>query len=388
MERARRTLSLLQHLLVVVLTAVCLGQSFVAGVPVLPELVGCIAFLGWYALGVRSGRQGPAWLFVLTAIWLLLVVLSHENVWISFALWLLAGLYLSLPAATAYSAVVLGIVIGGPWLATGSLPVPSALGPAIGAVFALVVARGHAQLVREAIDRQHLLDSLVAAQTKTEALHVELSAAQRSAGAQDERARLSRDIHDTLAQEFSSIVLLARAAQARDDSDLRALIGQIEATARAGLTESRRVVAALAPADLADAGLAAALGRLVDALGEQTGVDAQLRIHGDLGGLPTGVEVALLRTAQGALANVRRHAQASRVVVSLTATDESVRLDVVDDGVGFDPTSTPPATPNEGGYGLIAGRNRLRELGGTLDIESAPGEGTALSASVPLGDGA
>jgi len=194
--------------------------------------------------------------------------------------------------------------------------------------------------------------------------------------------------NDTLAQEFSSIVLLARAAQARDDSDLRALIGQIEATARAGLTESRRVVAALAPADLADAGLAAALGRLVDALGEQTGVDAQLRIHGDLGGLPTGVEVALLRTAQGALANVRRHAQASRVVVSLTATDESVRLDVVDDGVGFDPTSTPPATPNEGGYGLIAGRNRLRELGGTLDIESAPGEGTALSASVPLGDGA
>ena len=385
MERARRTRSLLQHLLVLVLTAVCLGQSLTGGVPWVPEVLGCLAFLAWYAWGTVRRRQRPTWLIVLTVIWLLLVALSPDNVWISFALWLLAGLYLSLPAATAYSIVVLAVVIGGPWLATGSLPVPSALGPAIGAVFALVVARGHAQLVRDSVERQRLLDSLVSAQTETEALHAELAAAQRAAGAQDERTRLSRDIHDTLAQGFSSIVLLSRAGRSADEQGLRDLVAQIETTAADGLSQAREIVAALAPSDLAEAGLPAALTRLAEALREQTGIDAQVRTDGDITGVPTAIEVALLRTAQGALANVRSHAQASRAVLSLSGSRDEVRLDIVDDGVGFDPTAAIAANPSTGGYGLRAARTRLRELGGALDIVSAPGEGTTLSAHIPLG---
>lgn len=385
MERARRTLSLLQHLLVGVLTAVCLGQSLSASVPWLPEVLGCLAFLAWYAWGVVRRRQTPAWLIVLTVIWLLLVALSLENVWISFALWLLAGLYLSLPAASAYSIVVLGVVIGGPWLATGSLPVPSALGPAIGAVFALVVARGHAQLVRDAVERQRLLDSLVSAQTETEALHAELAAAQRAAGAQDERTRLSRDIHDTLAQGFSSIVLLSRAGRSTDEQGLRGLVEQIETTAADGLSQAREIVAALAPSELAETGLPASLTRLAEALADQIGIDAEVRTDGDLTGLPTVIEVALLRTAQGALANVRTHSGAHRVVLTLHGSRDEVRLDISDDGIGFDPEAAIESSPTTGGYGLRAARTRLRELGGALDITSAPGEGTTLSAHIPLG---
>ena len=93
-----------------------------------------------------------------------------------------------------------------------------------------------------------------------------------------------------------------------------------------------------------------------------------------------------MRTTQGALANVRRHARASRVVVSLSEIGDSVRLDIVDDGIGFDPAavSARPTAPESGGYGLRSTRARLRQLGGGLDIESGQGEGTALTAHVPL----
>jgi signal transduction histidine kinase len=97
-------------------------------------------------------------------------------------------------------------------------------------------------------------------------------------------------------------------------------------------------------------------------------------------------EIALLRTAQSALANVRGHADATRVVVTMADAGDAVRLDIVDDGVGFDASRWNARRPrhDDGGYGLRAMRARLRELGGDLDVESVPGEGAALSASVPL----
>jgi signal transduction histidine kinase len=98
-------------------------------------------------------------------------------------------------------------------------------------------------------------------------------------------------------------------------------------------------------------------------------------------------EVALLRTAQSALANVRLHAGATRVVITIADAGDSIRLDIVDDGTGFDATgwaARRPRRPDGSGYGLRAMRARLRELGGDLDVESAPGDGVALSASVPI----
>jgi signal transduction histidine kinase len=116
-------------------------------------------------------------------------------------------------------------------------------------------------------------------------------------------------------------------------------------------------------------------------------VAARVGVAGQLTTRPTTAEVTLLRSVQGALANVRTHADAHQVVVSIDETQDSVRVDVVDDGRGFDTevwTATAPGSPRDGGYGLRATRARLRELGGGLAVESAPGEGTALSAWLPL----
>lgn len=402
MERALRTLTLLQHGLFLALTAVCLVRSLTAGAPPLPTVALTIALLAWYAAGARASRRHPAeditgagpgrrgmlWFLGLTTIWLALVAVTPENVWLAFSLWLLAGHFLPARLGLMYAAATLAVVVLAPWWVTGTLTVAGVVGPVIGAAFAFAVSRGQVALAREGIERAALVRSLVAAQAETNALHTELAAAQRESGVLAERTRLSRDIHDTLAQGFSSVVLLARAGEQAPDADtVRALLRQIERTASANLDEARRVVGALAPRDLDGSGLGAALRRILDAFGEESGIHTELRVDGDLAALPTGVEVALLRTAQGALANVRRHAHATRVVLSLSELDDSVRLDIVDDGVGFEPTqqARQAAPTSAGGYGLPSTSARLRELGGDLDVESAPGEGTALSAHLPLG---
>jgi signal transduction histidine kinase len=212
--------------------------------------------------------------------------------------------------------------------------------------------------------------------------------AQREAGVLEERGRLSREIHDTLAQGFSSIVLLARAAGEDGTAAGRRgeLVDQIRSTAADNLGEARRIVAALAPPDLAEHGLAAALGRLLAALHTATGVETDLRVEGGLPPMPTAAEVTLLRVAQSALANVRAHSGAGRVVVTLSAAEGEVRMDVLDDGRGFDATgwAARPGPSEAGGYGLRAMRARLRAAGGDLEVESEPGEGTVVSASLPV----
>lgn len=385
-----RILAWLQHGLLVVLSTVCLTRSLLDGAPplLLVPLLG--AFAAWYLLGTRLAvgriRQGW-WLAVLTLLWIGMVAVSPHMVWLAFSLWMLAGHFLPWGWAVGYSLLTLVVVIGGPLWTRGHLQLAEVVGPAIGALFALVMSRGQVELAREARERQVLIDSLVAAQAETEQLSGDLALAQREAGALAERTRLSRDIHDTLAQGFSSIVLLARSAGVTaDEQGLRDIVARIEHTAADNLAEARRVVAALAPGDLAEGSLPAALGRLVDAFTADTGVTAELRLDGELDALPTRIEVALLRTAQGALANVRTHAHADRAVVSLSNVGDEIRLDIVDDGVGFDPAGLDhrAVSPWSGGYGLPSTRARLRELGGGLEVESTPGEGTALSAHIPL----
>ncbi len=401
-----RSLTALQHVLVAVLCAVCLGRALGAGTRAGSLIAAMALFLGWYAAGIVLARRGDvglghassgqvtsrpalAWLAGLTACWLGMVAITPENVWIAFSLWLLAGHLLAWRWAIPYALLVLLVVVAAPWRAAGTVAFSQVIGPSLGAVFALVVSRAQVTLVGVALERQRLVTSLVAAQAEAEVLHAELAEAQREAGVVSERARLSRDIHDTLAQGFSSIVILARSGPlGAGEDDLRALLARIEDSASDHLIEARRVVGALAPRDL-DAGLPATLRRLLDRFTQDSGVVADLRLDGDFDGLPTAVEVALVRTAQGALANVRRHARARQVVVSLTDDEESVRLDVVDDGVGFEPSALAERlrAASEGGYGLRSTRARLRELGGGLEVESAPGEGTALSAYLPLHGG-
>jgi signal transduction histidine kinase len=281
------------------------------------------------------------------------------------------------------SILILAVVIVAPLLHTGTTTYANVIGPLVGGIFALGISRGYLELVRDGRERRRLIASLVATQQEMAALQDELARTQRESGAAAERTRVSRDIHDTVAQSLSSIVLLARSAAEHEDGRERVL-GQIGALAAEGLADARRIVDDLMPAELDGSALSDALARMLERLTAETGIAATLHADEDLPALGLDAEVALLRTAQSALANVRSHAAATRVVVTLADAGDAVRLDVVDDGRGFDPSRLDSAGPG-GGYGLRAMRARLRELGGGLDVESAPGDGTALSAHLPLG---
>ena len=378
-----------QAVITVVLTVVGVVRSLADGVPVPWLLATALAFLGWYGGGLllssRTGDRGLAagWLLGPPASWLGAVVLSPEFVWLAFSLWLLAGFLLRLRWAVPLSILILAVVVVAPLLHTGTTTYANVIGPLVGGIFALGISRGYLELVRDGRERRRLIASLVATQQEMAALQDELARTQRESGAAAERTRVSRDIHDTVAQSLSSIVLLARSAPEHEDGRERALV-QIGALAAEGLADARRIVDDLMPAELDGSALSDALARMLERLTAETGIATTLHADDELPALGRDAEVALLRTAQSALANVRSHAAATRVVVTLADAGDAVRLDVVDDGRGFDPSRLESAGPG-GGYGLRAMRARLRELGGGLDVESAPGDGTALSAHLPLG---
>lgn len=388
-----RLLVVIQHVLFGLLTIVAFVRSVTSEATLWPIVVGVVALVGWYAAGIAVARGGVTWLLVLTAIWIGLIFVAPEFVWVAFALWLLAGHFLPLKWAAGYTVVVLAFVILVPALGNGIRSVAEVIGPAIGALFAVAISWAQHQLLRDDAERRMLVASLLEAQRESAVLQDELAATQRQAGVLSERTRLSRDIHDTLAQGFSSIVLLSRAGALASPEKQSELLGQIQQTAHDGLEEARRVVGALAPHQLEETGLVAALGRLLQTLETEYGIETRLRVEGDLPNLPTTAEIALLRTAQGALANVRQHAAASLVVVTIArasdAMHDSVHLDIVDNGSGFEADGWAERDEKSyarGGYGLLSTRARLRELGGGLEVEAAPGEGTALSAHLPISE--
>jgi signal transduction histidine kinase len=381
-----------QSVITVVLIVITATRAASDGTPLPWVLAVALVFAGWYfgglLLGGRTQDPGLAvwWLAGLTLIWAGAVAVSSEFVWLAFPLWLLAGFILPLGWAVALSVVILALVIAAPVLHTGSTSYANVIGPLVGGMFALGISRGYLELVRDGRERRRLIASLVAAQNETAQLQDELARTQRETGAGIERTRLSRDIHDTIAQSLSSIGMLARTAQSAEAEQQTRSLAQIEQLAREGLVDTRRIVDAMTPAELEGSALGDALRRMLDRMQEETGIRTDLHIDDSVPALPMAAEVALLRTAQSALANIRSHARAERVVVTLADAGEAVRLDIADDGVGFDATRWNATRPRrgDGGYGLRAMRARLRELGGDLDVESSPGEGAALSASLPL----
>ena len=213
----------------------------------------------------------------------------------------------------------------------------------------------------------------------------ELAAAERQAGILGERQRIAGDIHDTLTQGLASIVMLLEAAQAAYQAgqpEAGRRIEEAARTAREGLQDVRRLVWDLRPEVLERGTLEEALARLTAQLEEQTGMAAQLVVTGEAGALAPQVEVTLLRMAQEALANVRRHAHAQEVTITLSYMEDEVALDVQDDGRGFHPAMLIGASPI-GGLGLTAMRERVESLGGTLTVESTPGEGATVVAQLP-----
>ena len=220
-------------------------------------------------------------------------------------------------------------------------------------------------------------------------LHEQLVIQAREAGILDERQRMAREIHDTLAQGLTGIITQLQAAeQAADDPHgWRRHFAAATQLARESLSEARRSVDALRPERLETGRLGDVLADVAGRWSALHGVPAQVTTTGTARPMPDDAEFALLRTAQEALANVAKHAAATRVGVTLSYLENEVALDVRDDGVGFDPDRLarpgPVTDGRDGGFGLVAMRQRIEELAGTLQVESEPGGGTAVSACIP-----
>lgn len=387
-----RAMEVGQHVIAAALTIIGVVRAIGDGSPVTIAIMCGAAILAWHTAGaILPARVGARtaivwWLMGFAVIWLAAVAFSPEFVWLAFLLWLLAGHLLPLPWGIAFSALVLVVAIGAPVVHHGTTSYANVIGPLIGSVFAFGISRGYVQLLRDGAEREHLVASLTRAQQEMSELQDELALAQRESGAIAERTRISRDIHDTIAQAMSSIRLLAIAGVAKTaDAEAVRTLTQVGALAGDSLADVRRIVADLAPAELDEDALTSALRRLLERTREETGLQVELHHDASLGQLPTEIEVALLRTAQSALANVRQHAGATRIVATLSDAGSAVRLDIIDDGRGFDVAEWEQHTPDStSSYGLRFMRSRLRELGGGLDVESAPGDGTAISAHLPL----
>jgi signal transduction histidine kinase len=242
------------------------------------------------------------------------------------------------------------------------------------------------KLMQEDKQRRELLERLEAALEENAGLHAQLLAQAREAGVLDERQRMAREIHDTLAQGLTGIITQLEATEraGRRPEQWRRHLDQARALARESLAEARRSVQALRPEPL-EAGLPDAIAHMARRWSETSAVELSFATTGEPRPLLAELEMTLFRVAQEALANVAKHAAATKVGLTLSYMDDAVLLDVRDDGVGFTPA---PAGRNghagDGqGFGLDAMRQRLWRVAGSLEIETAPGEGTAVNARVP-----
>lgn len=228
-------------------------------------------------------------------------------------------------------------------------------------------------VIEQSEQRAQLIRELQAARS-------ELAEANHAAGVLAERARMAQEIHDTLTQGLTSIVMLAQAARGRvggGDGPGVDSLDSIEAIARENLAEARALVAAFTPVPLQDSTLAEALRRLAARFGAETGVDVEVELDpAEAASLTRDREVVVLRAAQEALSNVRKHAAATRVRLRLTSASGHTVLEVTDDGTGF-------VAGRAGGYGLEGMRRRMEQVGGDVAVHSSPGAGTTVSVRVP-----
>lgn len=277
--------------------------------------------------------------------------------------------------AVGLSAVASAIWIAG-WMAADA-PSWTAVIPlgVFGVGSAIAVSMHRAAVLND--EQAALIDQLRAAR-------LELAESERSKGVLEERARMAGEIHDTLAQGFTSIVLLSRAAQRSSaaEADLTTLTA-IEATAQENLDASRRLIDAMRPPELETVSLQEALRRHVSSAERRP--PAELRVVGTPRQLPGAVEVTILRAAQELTANAAEHARADHVDVTLSYLDDAVALDVADDGVGFTPGTVADRDTLTGGQGLDALARRVESLAGRFTIETADQQGSVLSVIIPAG---
>ncbi|MET7746428.1 sensor histidine kinase [Streptomyces sp. NPDC005385] len=329
--------------------------------------------------GRLPALPGLGGLAVVVAVWMVLVLLAPSFAWCAVPLFYTGLRMLPTRAALVLVVVLTAFVVAAQLRLAGGFDPNLLLAPPAVAAIATAV---FLQMERQTARQRALIDDLIRTRR-------ELAAAERRAGTLAERQRLSMEIHDTLAQGLSSQQMLLQAADRVWESDpgkARAHVRTAEAVTEHNLDEARRFVHDLGPADLArGAGLEQALRALAR---RESGERLTVRVHVDDAGhvphVPERVRSALLRIAQGALANVREHSGARTATLTLTLLDDQVVLDVADDGHGFTPAELPAGASGVRGHGVPAMRARASQLGGALTIESAPGEGAVLSAAIPL----
>ncbi|WP_433698261.1 sensor histidine kinase [Nocardiopsis sp. CA-288880] len=239
--------------------------------------------------------------------------------------------------------------------------------------YALWFGRWFELIVEQSYERSELIAELRASRSEAVRLSEE-------SGAMVEREHLAREMHDTLAQGLTSIVALTQAVESELDSDpatARRHLALMRETAAENLAEARAMVAARQPAPFAAGDLEAVLARITARLGDELAATARSRVEGVPVPLTNDLQICLLRTAQEALSNVRRHSGARRVELVLGYTEACVELTVSDDGRGFVPGEV------SAGRGLANMGHRAASVGGTLDVEAAPGSGTTVRMSLP-----
>ncbi|MGO1228830.1 MAG: histidine kinase, partial [Brachybacterium sp.] len=360
-----------------------------------PAILAAVVIAAIYLLGSQralargaAGRSSRTdlllpsrgWVLTLSAAWMGSTFVSAAFVWVAFPLFFLVLFSLGRIAgplvlwAVALWAVVAPVIAREQW----SLGVGEILGPLVGAAFSLIAHAVYRRLLLESDRNRELVVQLRAAQA-------ELADSERRKGIAEERQRLAQDIHDSLAQGLNSIVMLSRGARSAHPS-AASEFGRIEDTARENLADARRLVRDLAdraPQTTLEQALRTVISRAeaLGVLGEQP--RWELRIDGTPRELDPAQVETLHRAAQSLVANVQRHAEAQRCVLTLAWWPDRVSLDVVDDGRGFDSSAATRRGEGEGGDGLRLLRARMERAGGAIAIESAPGEGTTVGLTLP-----
>jgi signal transduction histidine kinase len=228
-------------------------------------------------------------------------------------------------------------------------------------------------IIKQSTDRQRLIDELT--RSRANLMRVE-----REAGRLNERQRLARDIHDTLAQHFTSIIMHLAAAKHSNFGTVQTQVQQAEEAAREGLDEIRRIVWDMQPEQIEKASLVEAVEELAARWSAENSVQVKMKVTGTPRSLTSSAETALLRISQEAMHNINKHAQAKKVNITFSYMEDLFVMDIADDGLGFEPSKI------KNGFGMKTMRDRIEELSGTLTIESEQGIGTAIAVSIPISE--
>lgn len=332
--------------------AICMAVPFA-----LLYMAGTVA----YNEGKRFPRAAMyTWLAAVLALWVVMALHAAEFVWLEFPLVILVSVVLPTWSGIAVAALLLAFTLS---VTAPGAGIGGVVGPLLGTVLALLIYHSYRALRAEADHYKHLAYEL-------QATHMELAAAEHASGVLEERARLSREVHDTIAQGLSSIVLLGRTLDKQiTEPGAKQILDTIRATAADNLAEARRFVAV-------NAGPAEPLPRRLEELargaeGRQQALGQRLTVDLNVEDVPEPAAGVIERVVREGLSNIVRHAGATRAVVTVEQLGDVATVDVFDNGRGI----TGPE-----GYGLRGLRARVAEVGGTLSVE-----GNVLAASIPLG---